>query len=145
MVESRSEIKQLDSRACLLQGLSLQKGRAVSLQRLLCPSLMVQGECRSPLKGRQTLPGWSGLRRGGEAWPETPQWVLWGGPWLWLTSSRCSTYPELTTIAIIQLQNVAFSRHRGQRWLFPGQRGAVVVGTTLLQLQDGGCWDWRGS
>jgi len=54
-------------------------------------------------------------------------------------------FPELTTIAVIQLQNVAFGRHRGQGWLFPGQRSAVVVSTALLQLQDGGCWDWRGS
>ena len=56
-----------------------------------------------------------------------------------------STYPELTAVAVIQLQNVSFRGHRGQRRLFPRQRGAVVVGAAVLQLQDGSRWDWRGS
>lgn len=54
--------------------------------------------------------------------------------WFCLMKHRFLTYPELTTAAIVQFQDVSFSRHRGQRRLFPGQRGAVVVGATLLQL-----------
>lgn len=59
-----------------LHPLSLEKRRAVSTQRLHHPSLMVQGEHKPQLKGRQALPGWSGSRRDGEAWPETPWWAL---------------------------------------------------------------------
>ena len=56
--------------------LSLKEGRVVFIQRLFPPSLMVREECRPQMKERQTLPGWSGLGGGGEAWLETPQWVL---------------------------------------------------------------------
>lgn len=36
---------------------SLKKGRTVSIQRLLQPSLLVQGEYKPHLKGRQALTG----------------------------------------------------------------------------------------
>ena len=65
---------------------------------------------------------------------ETPWRVLRGRHRFWLTSRRFSTYPELTTIAVIQLQNVSVGGHRGQGRLFPRQRSAVVVGAALLQL-----------
>jgi hypothetical protein len=49
-------------------------------------------------------------------------------------SYRSSSYPELTTTAVIQLQDVSIGGYGGQRGLFPGQRSTVVVGATLLQL-----------
>lgn len=58
------------------------------------------------------------------------------------TGLALSSYPELAPVAIVQLQDVAFHLHRGQRWLLPGQGGAVVVGAALLQLQDGRGRHW---
>lgn len=56
-----------------------------------------------------------------------------------------STYPELAAVAVVELQDVAFHLHRGQGRLLPGQGGTVVVGATLLQLQDRGSRHWGGN
>lgn len=49
---------------------------------------------------------------------------------------RLATDPVLSSIAIIQLQNVALDGAAGGRYHPPGQGGAVVPAAAFLQLQQ---------
>lgn len=51
-------------------------------------------------------------------------------------------HPELPSITIIQLQDVAVSRAVSEGWSPPGQGDAVVPGAALLQLQQGYRWHY---
>ena len=48
--------------------------------------------------------------------------------------------PVLSTVAVIQLEHVALDGAAGRRGHPPGQRGTVVPGAALLQLQQRGRW-----
>lgn len=54
------------------------------------------------------------------------------------------TYPEWPPVSIVQLQDVSIHSDGGKRWLFPRQRGAVVLSAAFLQLEHRSSWDWGG-